>query len=458
MPREPSATPLARRRRWTADRALFRRPEVKMQAYARDGVNSLRSPPRGLDILRRSGFIRPARAAAVTRPPAPQNLVATDVTIPASGLPPLEPVPASAVGAGFASVGSDASAPTGPDGTPASSGSRRSRPKVDPLVQTAQMTRDGPPGPADDDASPPGPAQAGGNQPAPGGARGAMPPADGGRPTPGGAGRPSDVDLPPIEGPPGVEVPALPANPQDQPPTLEPLPRAEPGEPEAGDAEPGDRKRPGPAAVLPMNPILPGSQRVTFINPRSGRDLDIQQIGTTPEGYEIYIVRNGVNIITQAPGSSGSSTSRPIRPSSGAVPTPRRAAGPARTQRRVHRGRQQQPMEVYLEGNVIIRQDERKVAGKGDQRTLRATAGLLQLPDRSLRRPRRRDRHLRPGPDRPDASVKSPRIEQFHDLIKQPDGTFKPDPRAQDPRRPGHDDRQPVPQPRLPDQPANRST
>ena len=31
-----------------------------------------------------------------------------------------------------------------------------------------------------------------------------------------------------------------------------------------------------------------------------------------------------------------------------------------------------QPFEVYLEGNVIVRQDQRKYAGKGDQRTLRA--------------------------------------------------------------------------------------
>ena len=30
-----------------------------------------------------------------------------------------------------------------------------------------------------------------------------------------------------------------------------------------------------------------------------------------------------------------------------------------------------QPMEVYLEGNVILRQDENKFAGKGDQRTIR---------------------------------------------------------------------------------------
>ena len=29
-------------------------------------------------------------------------------------------------------------------------------------------------------------------------------------------------------------------------------------------------------------------------------------------------------------------------------------------------------MEVYLEGNVVVRQDERKVAGNGDQKTFRA--------------------------------------------------------------------------------------
>ena len=29
-------------------------------------------------------------------------------------------------------------------------------------------------------------------------------------------------------------------------------------------------------------------------------------------------------------------------------------------------------MEVYLEGNVVLRQDENKFAGKGDQRTIRA--------------------------------------------------------------------------------------
>ena len=49
-----------------------------------------------------------------------------------------------------------------------------------------------------------------------------------------------------------------------------------------------------------------------------------------------------------------------------------------------------QPMEVYLEGNVIFRQDENKVAGKADQRTFRAATGLLRFPDGPVRGSQRR--------------------------------------------------------------------
>ena len=48
------------------------------------------------------------------------------------------------------------------------------------------------------------------------------------------------------------------------------------------------------------------------------------------------------------------------------------------------------PMEVYLEGNVIFRQDENKVAGKADQRTYRATAGLLRFLEGPVRGSQRR--------------------------------------------------------------------
>ncbi len=52
-------------------------------------------------------------------------------------------------------------------------------------------------------------------------------------------------------------------------------------------------------------------------------------------------------------------------------------------------------MEVYLEGNVILRQDENKYAGKGDQRTVRAPQLYYDfLTDRMLA-PNGRDRHVR---------------------------------------------------------------
>ncbi len=41
---------------------------------------------------------------------------------------------------------------------------------------------------------------------------------------PGGGAQPPDIDLPPIEGKPEVQVPKLPLNPEDLPPNIEPLP------------------------------------------------------------------------------------------------------------------------------------------------------------------------------------------------------------------------------------------
>src|SRR5262249_11643954 len=89
-----------------------------------------------------------------------------------------------------------------------------------------------------------------------------------------------------------------------------------------------------------------------------------------------------------------------------------------------------QPFEVYLEGNVVIRQDETKLAGKGDQRTLRAPRVYYNfLTDRFLAY----DAEIgffAPGLLAP-LRLKSPRIEQFHPLVKQEDGSFKPDEQPQ---------------------------
>ena len=233
-------------------------------------------------------------------------------------------------------------------------------------------------------------------------------------------GRPSSVDLPPIEGLPGVQVPALPTNPSDQPPAVEPLPV--PGRPEPGAAgtEVTPPARPG---VAPFVPIMPGSQRVTFIQPRSGRELDIQQVMVTPDGYEVIVIRNGVNIVVQAPGQFGIIDVEADQAVIWRGPDPQEGEtqiGP--NGERIEDNRK--PFEVYLEGNVIVRQDQRKFAGRADQRTLRAPKVYYNfLTDRFVAVNAEIDLFA-PGLLAP-FKMKSPRIEQYHELVKQPDGTLK---------------------------------
>ena len=80
-------------------------------------------------------------------------------------------------------------------------------------------------------------------------------------------------------------------------------------------------------------------------------------------------------------------------------------------------------MEVYLEGNVVLRQDENKYAGKGDQRTLRAPQMYYDfLTDRMLAPDAEIDLFT-PSLLAP-VTIKSPRIEQFRAPIMLPNGTF----------------------------------
>jgi hypothetical protein len=389
----------------------FRAPEVHMKAYQREGVNTLKSAPVKLDILQRSGFITPRQVAAQPAPRAARQSVVQAQPEP----PPLEPTLAP-----------------------------RTTPKVDTMLVTAQMTRQNPPGPdvGPDDAGPgpPGivvppprtaasqPPQGGGAQ-APQGAgaqapqgAGAQAPQGGGARTPwGGDAQAPVVDLPPIEGPPGVDVPALPDDLRDQMPSVEPLPVpgrgvAQPPAAEGTDATP---------SASPLVPILPGSQRVTFIQGRRGELLDLKLLATTPEGQEIYIVRNGVNIVVTYEGKFGTIDLEADQAVIWRGPEPKEGQS-QRGPNGEFIDSKNTPMEVYLEGHVIVRQDERKIAGRGDQRTLRSPRLYYNfLTDRFVAPDAEIDM-FSPGLLAP-MRIKSPRIEQYHELIKQPDGTFKPD-------------------------------
>ena len=114
-------------------------------------------------------------------------------------------------------------------------------------------------------------------------------------------------------------------------------------------------------------------------------------------------------------------------------------------------------MEVYLEGNVIFRQDESKVAGKGDQRTFRATRAYYDfLTDRFVGLDGR-GRHVRPGPDRPDEDQVAPDRAVPQADRSGPTARSSSDPNPEIRADQTMIDRQPVPQPGLPDhQPVDR--
>ena len=194
---------------------------------------------------------------------------------------------------------------------------------------------------------------------------------------------------------------------------------------------------------------------MTSIYPRSGRKVDIQFLPVTPDGTRTVIYRGGVNIVTRHPKFGIID----IEADSAVIwrqPDPKKGKESVGPNGELIEDANQ-PMEVYLEGNVIFRQDENKVAGKGDQRTFRAKRAYYDfLTDRFVALDGEID-VFAPGLIAP-MKIKSPRIEQFHSLIKRPDGTLVLGRQPRDPRRPDRDDRQPVPQPGLPDQQPHRST
>ena len=238
-------------------------------------------------------------------------------------------------------------------------------------------------------------------------------------PAPGQADGPPRIDLPPIEGEKDVVVPNL-SNPDDIPRT-EPLPgpREDQPAPPLRREEP-ETVSPAPAAAPPSAPILAGTQRVTSIFPRSGRKVDIQ-FNKAPDGTITVIYRGGVNIVTRTPQFGVVD----LEAESAVIwrhPDPKEGEKPRGPNGELIEDANQ-PMEVYLEGDVILRQDENKVAGKGDQRTFHAKRAYYDfLTDRFLALDGQVD-VFAPGFIAP-MKLKSPRIEQFHKLVQRPDGTL----------------------------------
>jgi hypothetical protein len=168
-------------------------------------------------------------------------------------------------------------------------------------------------------------------------------------------------------------------------PLITPLPGPEtdllplPGQPPRPMAAPAT---PGGAGAAPANPpivmpIYPGTQRVTRILPRNGGpDYSIQSLKTV-DNVETIVVRGGVFITSESPqmgivdmeADSAIIWRRHVPKEKGAAIGPNGSivedAG--------------QPLEVYLEGNVVIRQDARTTAGSADQKAYRSKQAYYDL-------------------------------------------------------------------------------
>jgi hypothetical protein len=247
--------------------------------------------------------------------------------------------------------------------------------------------------------------------------------------TPGGAfsepGSSLGADLPPIEGAP--EVPNL-NNAEDLPPSLSPLPEESPAmsDPEAqvdGDEEaevdipplPGE----GPASRSPTAPILPGTQRTWKINQRQSNS--IVALDPTPEGVQVIIVRGGVNIVARTPQHGIID----LEADNAVIWRHRNTKNQKRNLETGGRITEDasQPLEVYLEGHVVVRRDAQKYAGRGDQQTIQASRVYYDfLTDRSLNLDAEVDLFA-PGFIVP-FKVKAERIDQYRPMIPLADGRF----------------------------------
>ena len=218
-------------------------------------------------------------------------------------------------------------------------------------------------------------------------------------------------------------VPTVPPTPDTPTTELAPLPA--PGTEEV----PAPASPPRPRSVAPTRPVAapgfvpvtPGSQRITRVYPRNGNPNFFIERLPVVNGLDTLVIRGGVNIVTESPNfgildisadhviiwrrvdEKGKSFS--VGPNGEQVDSPN------------------QPMEVYLEGDVVIRQDERKVAGNGDQKTIRARAAYYDLLSERLIADQAELNVYAPGLTAPTRVI-SPRIEQYQPLVMGPNGNY----------------------------------
>lgn len=235
---------------------------------------------------------------------------------------------------------------------------------------------------------------------------------------------PPPVDIAPLDSAP--MVPAL-TSPRDEapdsPPTVLapiPAPGSETAPAPSSGSPKNPKKKPKNEPKTPYLPFIPGTQRVTRIFPRNGTSMVMEQLRRA-NGLDTTVVRGGVNIVVESP-------------QMGLVDIVadnaviwRRVDDKGRSYMLGPTGEQiddpNQPLEVYLEGNIVIRQDEHKVAGNGDQKTILAKRAYYDLRTERVVATDAEVDVFAPGLVAP-MRLFSPRIDQYRPLVLQPNGKY----------------------------------
>jgi hypothetical protein len=213
---------------------------------------------------------------------------------------------------------------------------------------------------------------------------------------------PNSVPLGPSTAPPRVE---------DLPSNLLPLPGAAP--PEANE-------NPG----MPIAPSLPGSQRKTTIYPRGLGKFEIESENVRPDGTQVIVIRNGVNIHMQ----SKEQGIVDIEADSVIIWRRNNEVGDIRqsldqNNELIDNGKD--PLEFYLEGHVIVRQDQLLKQGNSDQRTYKADQVYYDVTKDQLLAQQANLDLFSPGLVSP-LKISSPRIFQYHPMVTDKDGRTYP--------------------------------
>ncbi len=203
----------------------------------------------------------------------------------------------------------------------------------------------------------------------------------------------------------------------DDPPQIDPLP----GPPLTN-----------PPIVVPESPdpltapLLPNSMRVVNVFLRKNApNSRFEKRERTQDGTDIFVITGGVLIVAESFGKFGTID---VSADNAIIWTKLGGPGSAGTREGVQLVQDpEQPLEMYLEGNVVLRQDERKLAGTGDQALFEARRLYMDL--RSQRVTVIDGEFSKWMPDFVSPfRTRGQRIQQFKDVLRDADGrtTFGP--------------------------------